>query len=321
MTLTELARLAHVSTSTASKAFALSPEVNGQTRDMIFEVAKANGCFKKFYRQEYPGLSFAVICPEFESTYYAAFISEMQKYLSKYNSEVSVAATGFDGATEQRLLEYYQRYHPVDGIILINGFTAVAPKSEVSIATVNCYTGCNGSINVKIDLQKAVDSMIGIWADKGVGEIGFIGDCYTGERLESLKRAMSKHGLPEVEEYFVSTNERFERCGYLGALELIARGTLPRAILCAYDRIAIGAMRAFSERGVKVPEDVALFAVDDAPGSEYLTPSLTSISHRVDEVCQAVATSLMAKIKGEHFDSEISLGCELKLRESSEISG
>ena len=68
MTLTELARLAHVSTSTASKAFALSPEVNEQTRDMIFRVAKINGCFKKFYRQEYPGLSFAVICPEFDST-------------------------------------------------------------------------------------------------------------------------------------------------------------------------------------------------------------------------------------------------------------
>ena len=52
MTITELARLAHVSTSTVSKAFALSPEVNEQTRNMVFEVAKANGCFKKFYRTE-----------------------------------------------------------------------------------------------------------------------------------------------------------------------------------------------------------------------------------------------------------------------------
>ena len=61
MTLTELARLAHVSTSTASKAFALSPEVNQETRDMIFEVAKQHGCFKKFYRTEYPGLVFAIM--------------------------------------------------------------------------------------------------------------------------------------------------------------------------------------------------------------------------------------------------------------------
>ena len=61
MTLTELAKLAHVSTSTASKAFAGSPEVNEQTREMIFEVAKRAGCFKKFCKSDYPGYVIAVI--------------------------------------------------------------------------------------------------------------------------------------------------------------------------------------------------------------------------------------------------------------------
>ena len=317
MTLTELARLAHVSTSTASKAFALSPEVNQETRNMVFEVAKANGCFKKFYRSEYPGLLFAIICPEFESTYYSAFISEMQKYLSKYNSEVAVAATGFDGATEQRLIEYYQRYHTADGIILINGFTALTPKDEIPIATVNCHIGCKGNIDVKIGLQNPINNMIKEWADAGVKDVGFIGDCYTGMRLKNLKEALVRFGVPKTEEFFVVGEGRFERCGYLGALELMARGKLPRAVLCAYDRVAVGAMRAFSEKGIRIPEDVALFSVDDANGSEYSTPSLTSVSHRVDEVCRAVATSLMSKIKGEEYESEINMECELKQRESS----
>ncbi len=319
MTLTELARLAHVSTSTASKAFALSPEVNEQTRDMVFEAAKANGCFKKFYRQEYPGLVFAIICPEFESNYYSAFISEMQKYLSKYNSEVAVAATGFDGATEQRLLEYYRRYHTADGIILINGFTPVESTNEIPIATVNCYRGCKGAINVNADSQNSINQMVSEWKSQGVTEIGFIGDCYTGQRLKCIKRALEENSLKKIEEHFVSTNERFERSGYLGAMELVARGRLPRAILCAYDRIAIGAMRAFSEKGIRVPEDVAVFSVDDAPGSAYSLPALTSVSHRVDEVCRAVAKSLMAKIKGEPYDEEIEFECELIRRESSRI--
>ena len=312
MTLTELAKLAHVSTSTASKAFALSPEVNAETRDMIFEIAKQHGCFKKFYRLEYPGLVFAVICPEFESTYYAAFISEMQKYLSKYNSEVAVAATGFDGATEQRLIEYYQRYHTADGIILINGFTALNPLHEVPIATVNCHTGCKGSINVNIGLQNSINEMVEEWAKAGVSDVGFIGDCYTGKRLENLKEALKRSSLPRTEEFFVTAEDRFERCGYQGALELIARGRLPRAILCAYDRVAVGAIRAFSDRGIRVPDDVAIFSVDDATGSEYATPSITSVSHRVDEVCRAVATSLMSKIKGEEYECEINMECELK---------
>lgn len=320
MTLTELARLAHVSTSTASKAFALSPEVNVETRNMIFEVAKANGCFKKFYRSEHPGLFFAIICPEFESNYYAAFISEMQNYLSRYNSEVAVAATGFDGKTEQRLIEYYQRYHTADGIILINGFTALSNTTDVPIATVNCHAGCRGSINVTIGSQGAIDSMVRQWAAAGACDIGFIGDCYTDERMKCLRRALRSFGITPCDEYFVRTGERFEECGYRGALELIARGRLPRAVLCAYDRIAAGAMRAFAERGIRIPTDVAMLSVDDAPFTEYTSPSLTSISPRTEEVCRTVASAMMANIKGEHFESEIEIECELRLRESSVIA-
>lgn len=319
MTITELARLAHVSTSTVSKAFALLPEVSELTRNMIFEVAKANGCFKKFYRSEYPGLVFAVICPELESTYYAAFVSEMQKRLSGYSCEVAVAATGFDAETERRLIEYYRRYNTVDGIILINGVTDVASNTETPIVTVNCVGGCKGAINVSVDIQNAISSVIEGWVSKGVTDIGFIGDQYTDARLQNLRVALWCASLAEREEYFIKASGRFEACGYAGALELLKRESLPRAILCAYDRIAVGTIRAFKERGVRVPDDVAVFGVDDAPGSKYGTPSLTSVSYRVDEVCRLAVEGLMAIIKGEDFTSSIDVEPELILRESSQI--
>ncbi|MBQ8321549.1 MAG: LacI family DNA-binding transcriptional regulator [Clostridia bacterium] len=319
MTLTELARLAHVSTSTASKAFALSPEVNEQTRDMIFEVAKANGCFKKFYRAEYPGLVFAVICPEFDSTYYSAFISKMQRYLSKYNSEVAVAETGFSAECEARLIEYYERFQPVDGIILINGHAEITPKNEIPIATVNCFSKSVGTINVKKDLQSPITDAVLAWKRAGVQSVGFIGEPHTNGRRQMVRSAIKKVLGKVNEEYFVTASERFERGGYLGALDLINKKSLPRAIICAYDRVAMGAMRAFAEHGVRVPEDVAIIGIDDAHTSAYSTPSLSSISHEIENTCKALATSLMAKIKGEAFESSILIKCELKERESSKI--
>ena len=319
MTLTELARLAHVSTSTASKAFALSPEVNEQTRNLVFDVAKANGCFKKFYSSEYPGLFFAIICPEFESTYYTALVSEMQKALSCYNAEIAVASTGFNIKTEERLIEYYQRYNTADGIIIIDGYTEISQKSEIPIVTVNHLPNFKGLINVSASAQESIISMIEHWAKAGVREIGFIGDYYTKVRLNSLKSALAHTNLPINEDLFIVTKERLEDCGYVGAKKLTASGNLPRALFCAYDRIAIGAIRAFLELGVKVPDDIAIFSIDDAPFAQYSTPSITSISPKVNEVCQAVVTSLMAKIKGEPFESEIEIDCELKLRESSVI--
>ena len=319
MTITELAKLAHVSTSTVSKAFALLPEVSEQTRSMIFEVAKANGCFKKFYRAEHPGLVFAVICPEFESTYYASVVSEIQKHLSHYNCEVSVASTGFDEETEQRLIEYYCRYNTVDGIVLIDGASVIPTKTEIPIATIRSREGSEGNIYVRIDLQAAVDSMVACWAAEGVRAVGFIGDRHTDSRLEIFKTALSRASLSINEAYITKGPGRFEECGYAGALELMERKALPRAIFCAYDRIAVGAIRAFADKGVRVPEDVAVFSVDDAPGSRYSTPSITSIGYPMDETCRFVAEALMAFIKGEPFEAGLEVKPVPICRESSRI--
>ena len=48
MTLSRLAKLANVAVSTASKAFSMSSDINEQTREEIFRVARENGCFKTF---------------------------------------------------------------------------------------------------------------------------------------------------------------------------------------------------------------------------------------------------------------------------------
>ena len=319
MTLTELAKLAHVSTSTASKAFAQSSEVNEQTRNMIFEVAKRNGCFKKFYRSEYPGYVIAVICPEFNSTYYSNLISRMQECLAKYNSEMCVAATGFSVETEAKLIEYYDRYNTVDGIIVINGGSTIPDSRCIPVATVSRYSDNAGDINVVLNLSAPLDEAVVRLLESGAESYGFIGDRYTGSRLERYKRVLSKHGIAINDDFMVATEGRFEQCGYDGATELISRGKLPRAILCAYDRIAYGAMRAFSDKGIKIPDDVAIFSIDDAPNSEYLTPSLTSITHAIDETCAAISEALVKKIKGEPFAEEIKIACTLSWRESTEI--
>lgn len=61
ITLSKIAKLANVSVSTASKAFSGSTEVNEETREMIFDIAKKNECFKRFYNVKYPELVIAII--------------------------------------------------------------------------------------------------------------------------------------------------------------------------------------------------------------------------------------------------------------------
>ena len=49
------------------------------------------------------------------------------------------------------------------------------------------------------------------------------------------------------------------------------------AVFCANDNTAIGAMRAFQERGYRIPQDISIIGVDDIETDQYLTPMLTSI--------------------------------------------
>jgi LacI family transcriptional regulator len=117
----------------------------------------------------------------------------------------------------------------------------------------------------------------------------------------------------------ISEDKRFEPCGRAGVDEILSDGNPPRVIFCSYDRIAYGAIRELLDKGYRVPEDVAVFSVDDAPSSEYFKPSLTSVNHAVDETCEAVSAAIIKKIKGEPFAEEIRIVCPLSRRESTNI--
>ena len=69
MTLSELARLANVSVSVASKAFSGRGDVSEAMKDHVFEVAKKYGCFHQFYNVPYDHRVVALIIPEAISEY------------------------------------------------------------------------------------------------------------------------------------------------------------------------------------------------------------------------------------------------------------
>ena len=317
MTLTELAKLAYVSTSTASKAFSMSTEVSEQTRNMIFDIAKKHGCFKKFYRAEYPDCVIALICPEFDSSYYSELISAFQERLAFHNSELTVAETGFSSKNAEKLVKYYDKYQTVDGIILINTSTPKAHNGAIPIVTVGRLSGNTGDIDIKIDNSTPLYDAIRHFKDMGISQIGFIGDSFTGSRerifRSAYKEILGSESVPAV----VKSSKRFEIGGYAALKKMIKEKTLPRAIICAYDRIAFGVMRAAAEEGLKIPEDIMLVGFDDAAISAYHTPSLSSINPSIKETARAACDNIIAKIRGEEFSASVNINCPLILRESS----
>ena len=318
ITLSKLAALAHVSVSTASKAFSMSPEVNEQTREMIFAIAREQGCFKKFFNAKYPKYVIAVICPEYKSLFYSNALSLLQKHLSAHSCEVCVASTNFSPEKEGDLLEYYSRYATVDGIIVIDGRITPDLHTDVPIATIFPNPGCAGMISVVGDCTDAVTESLQHFLTQGVRDIGFIGDPYTDAKQRLFAR-LADTKFPEANVTYRISPQRFESGGYNAMAHFCAEGHIPRAIFCAYDYMAIGAIRYCWEHGIRVPEEVAFIGMDDIPENSYLNPPLSSINFNLDKICATAAEAIMKHLADPEYTLAQRVPATLHLRNSSQI--
>jgi DNA-binding LacI/PurR family transcriptional regulator len=301
MTLSKLAKLAHVSVSTASKAFSMSPEINEETRRAIFQIARELGCFKKFYNGKYPRYVVAVLCPELKSLHYARAMALLQEELSRRNCELCVATTDFDPSTTCKLLDYYDKYSKVDAIIL---FEKGEERFDCELPVV---------VVENVELFPAMQAAIDHFRAGGAESIGFIGEPHTLKKQQYFEQAMGA----ELDPRYVSiAEERFEAGGYQAMEQLFEQGNVPRALLCAYDYMAIGAMRCIADHGLRIPEDVAVIGMDDLPEAAYLSPSLSSINCDAEAVCKAAAEQVLFLLSGD-TPSPAAGSATLRLRESS----
>lgn len=319
MTLSKIAKLANVSVSTASKAFSGSTEVNEETRQMIFGIAKEQGCFKKFYNAKYQKLVIAVIAPEFRSVYYARYLSYIQVCLQKKNCELCVSTTDFSPQKEKDLIEYYYKNADVDGIILIDAENEEIGKYEIPIVCVNFAKRSENVCFVTKNPRPALEESIEYLLKKGVRAIGFIGEELTVGKLRLVQEILQQNGVTPDDDFMVTTKGRFSKGGYQAMEELFAKKKLPRAIICGYDYMAIGAIRCIYDHGLSVPEDVAVLGMDDIVEAEYLNPPLASISMSTEEICRQASEMIVNHINGEDTPRQITVDSVLKIRKSFEI--
>jgi len=110
--------------------------------------------------------------------------------------------------------------------------------------------------------------------------------------------------------------ESSEDTGYAAAQELMRRKRPFDAVFAASDLIAMGAMRALTEAGTRIPQDVSVVGFDDIPGSRFTAPPLTTIRQDTVRAGELLVESLIALVDGKTPASQ-RLATELVLRRSS----
>lgn len=107
-----------------------------------------------------------------------------------------------------------------------------------------------------------------------------------------------------------------EEAGYEAANELLDSGEPFDAICAACDLIAIGAMRALKERGLKIPDDIAVVGFDDIAVASFTFPPLTTVKQDTKRAGELLVESLLNSIEGNEVKTTL-IPPELIVRHSS----
>lgn len=175
--------------------------------------------------------------------------------------------------------------------------------------------------NVRADSRHGVALAVRHLLDGGRRDVGFINgptDTVPGTaRREGFERAMAEAERPIDRRMVIEADDFTFAAGRAAAKRLFA-DRHPDAIFAANDLLAIGAMRMLHERGLRVPDDVAVVGMDDTELAEMSTPALTSVSLASEERGELAARLLLERL--DHPDAppaRASVPPRLVVRDSS----
>ena len=120
----------------------------------------------------------------------------------------------------------------------------------------------------------------------------------SNERRDGYLATIRARGLP-VEESFIKHGAFDKDYAYRATLELLDHHPRPDAIFTVSDRLAMGALLALREHGVRIPQDMALVGFNDEPVAELLTPTLTSVAQPAFEMGKLAAQRFVLQLNSD----------------------
>lgn len=336
--LKDIAQDTNVSISTVSRILNNDPsrKSNEQTVAKVFEAAERLGYFAQKLAparyMEYKGadktFSVACILTSEHETYVSPFFSAL---LSGIQQEVINQGAAFPHnffvtyIKDPGFLKFIQNTR-LDCAIML-GRTSLENINMLKSTIPNLvYAGVN-EIGHEIDevlcdahlaVEEAIEYLIGL----GHRDIGFIGptqvkhQVFNEHRYQGFLDAMAKHAIP-VSDKLVKDTILTANDGYESMKELIRAKTLPSAIFCGNDTVAMGVMKALDEAGIAVPRDISIVGFDNIDTCVYLKPTLTTIDIPKRELGRLAVKVLLDRLSSNRqYSIRVTIPYSLVVRDS-----
>jgi DNA-binding LacI/PurR family transcriptional regulator len=333
ITLRALAKRLKLSPATVSVVMNNAPaakRIPGETKERIRDAARKLNYRPNFFARSLSlkrGFMVGVLAPELSEGYAAAIMAGIEDLLLREGYFYFVAS-------HRGRLDLIREYpdllvdRAAEGVILIN--TPVIGSLSVPVVTISGHQRVEGVTNIAVDNRKAAFLALEHLAKLGHKEIAFFkghpGSADTEYRWKGILRAAQTFGIEVRPELTVQLQQdatipgpSLPEEGYGSARQLLAAGRRFTALFAFNDVSAIGAMRAFRDANLRVPEDISVVGFDDIHGAAYLTPRLTTVRQPLREMGILAAKKLLQRISAGNNDAlrSVSVQPELIVREST----
>lgn len=297
LTLDQIALMAGVSKATISRVLNKSPHVAEATRQRVQEIIDQTGFLPNraaqvlaTQRTNVLGLVIPRHVESFTSDpYFPHLVQGVTQFCNQngYSLNLLLLHSKND---EQLFFSCVLQRGILDGVIVQStGLTSSLTQNLEDWAIPYVFVG---RPNIPQEVSYVdVDNFNGAYQavlhliDQGYKRIGTVtGDMNTTpgiDRLAGYKQALESRGIT-FEEKLVARGNFTESSAYDVALELIDEN--PDALFVASDTMAVGALRALQDVGLRVPEDMALMGYDDLPPATLSTPQLSTVQQPIREM-------------------------------------
>jgi LacI family repressor for deo operon, udp, cdd, tsx, nupC, and nupG len=181
-----------------------------------------------------------------------------------------------------------------------------------------------GITTVNPDNEAGIEALLDHVCGLGHRRIGFIDGGWLGdlrERCNSFIASLRQRNIALNPEWIASEADD-SAGGYRAMQRLLAARSLPTAVLAADDIMAIGALKAAHDTGLRVPEQVSITGFDGLEMGQFVSPALTTIYQPLEELTRQALQRLLEMIAGTASgeDRMIRIRSELVIRDSTGIA-
>ena len=315
MTLSDVAEYAGVSASTASRALNGRGELSDVTRAAVLEAADAlhfePSLLARSLRTR-TSWTVGFVVPDVSSPFYAAALKGAQAELEASGYRVMLMDSGQEPDGELAALRTLLN-HQIDGLLLstvgisVERFEELVARRGTPCVFFDSMLPGAGAGSVLLENSDGIDRLVDHLVDHGHRRIGLVygslDETSGSERLDAFHAAMRRHGLGVPDDY-VGGGRWSSAAGREATRRFLAAEARPTAVVASSVELALGCMFACRERGLRVPQDLALATFDDAYFAELLDPPLTAVGYDPVDVGRAAATLLVDAMRAEPGDRQ-----------------